>query len=113
MKILLIDDEKLDLFIAQKQLSFNFEVAGFTSLPESLTWAKDNAFDIALIDYYLADYVTGPQALAELRKIRGNTFKAFLLTNYIDQEQVDKLLREGFTAVIFKPLVPEKLMSML
>ena len=112
MKILLIDDEPLDLFIAKKQLSMEFDVTGFTTSKESIQWAKENTFDLALIDYYLGPDL-GSDVLKELLAIKGKTFKAFLLTNFVDPQQVLKLKGEWFDDVIFKPLNTEKLNSHL
>ena len=46
-------DEELDLFINKKLLSLEFETEGFTSLKDAVNWARQNDFDVALIDYYL------------------------------------------------------------
>lgn len=107
MKILIIDDESLDLFVAKRLLSLEFEVEGFSTLEEASTWAKDNSFDIALIDYYITPTLLAHDALRELRAVKGNTFKAFTLSNYVDPSQVNKLREAGFEDVIFKPLTLE------
>jgi CheY-like chemotaxis protein len=112
VKILLIDDEPLDLFIARKQLSVEFEVTAFTTSVESLEWATHNDFDVALIDYYLGPDL-GSQLLKDIIAKKGKTFKAFLLTNFVDPQQVLALKAEGFDDVIFKPLSMEKLKAHL
>jgi DNA-binding response OmpR family regulator len=58
LKILIVDDEELDLFINKKLLSLEFETEGFTTLKDAVNWARQNDFDVALIDYYL-----GPEFL--------------------------------------------------
>lgn len=112
VKILLVDDEPLDLFIAKKQLSLEFDVTAFSTSAEAVTWAKSNEFDIALIDYYLGPDL-GSEVLKELVAAKGKIFKAFLLTNFVDPQQVLALKAEGFDDVIFKPLNPDKLKSHL
>ena len=112
MKILIIDDESLDLFVAKRLLSLEFEVEGFTTLEEALTWASTNSFDVALIDYYITPTVLAHDALKALRTLRGNTFKAFTLSNYVDSQQVSQLKEAGFDDVIFKPLT-ERLFVLL
>jgi CheY-like chemotaxis protein len=112
VKILLVDDEPLDLFIARKQLSLEFDVTAFTTSTESLQWAKENTFDVALIDYYLGPDL-GSQLLKSIVNEKGKTFKAFLLTNFVDPQQVLALKAEGFDDVIFKPLSIEKLKAQL
>ena len=112
MKILLVDDEPLDLFIARKQLSMEFDVTAFTTSEETLQWARQNDFDVALIDYYLGPDL-GSQLLKSIVSEKGKTFKAFLLTNFVDPQQVLSLKAEGFDDVIFKPLNTEKLKAHL
>ena len=112
MKILLVDDEPLDLFIARKQLSLEFDVTAFTTSSETLQWVKENDFDVALIDYYLGPDL-GSQLLKSIVAAKGKTFKAFLLTNFVDPQQVLALKAEGFDQVIFKPLNTEKLKAHL
>jgi CheY-like chemotaxis protein len=112
VKILLVDDEPLDLFIAKKQLSMEFNVTAFTTSSESLQWARENEFDVALIDYYLGTEL-GSQLLKSIVAEKGKTFKAFLLTNFVDPQQVLALKAEGFDDVIFKPLNPDKLKAHL
>jgi CheY-like chemotaxis protein len=112
VKILLVDDEPLDLFIARKQLSLEFDVTAFTTSAESLEWAAQNDFDIALIDYYLGPDL-GSQLLKDIVAKKGKNFKAFLLTNFVDPQQVLSLKAEGFDDVIFKPLSTDKLKAHL
>jgi DNA-binding NarL/FixJ family response regulator len=107
LKILIIDDEQFDLFINKKLLSLEFEVEGFTTIKETVQWAQDNTFDIALIDYYLGTDLYAQHALKELLSIKGNTFKSFVLSNYVDQKQIMELKAAGFTDVILKPLTLE------
>jgi DNA-binding response OmpR family regulator len=112
VKILLVDDEPLDLFIARKQLSMEFDVTAFTNSSETLQWAKDNEFDVALIDYYLGPEL-GSTLLKTLVNQKGKNFRAYLLTNFVDPQQVLALKAEGFDDVIFKPLSIEKLKAQL
>jgi CheY-like chemotaxis protein len=112
LKILLVDDEPLDLFIAKKQLSQEYEVTAFATAAECLAWAQDNTFDIALIDYYLGPDL-GSDVLKQLVALKGQSFRAFLLTNFVDPQQVLALKAEGFDDVIFKPLNAEKLKTLL
>ncbi len=107
MKILILDDEELDLFINKKLLAIEFEVAGFTTIKDASNWAKQNDFDVALIDYYLAPGVYANHFLKELRSIKGNNFKSFVVSNYIDEKQSAELKAAGFTGIIYKPLTLE------
>jgi len=107
VKILIIDDEQLDLFINKKLLSLEFVAEGFTSHHDALAWAKQNTFDIVLIDYYLAPNLYAHDVLKELVALKGNTFRAFVLSNYVDEKQSNALLSAGFEDIIAKPLTVE------
>ena len=113
MKILVIDDEQLDLFINKKILGLEFDVEGFTTLGETLAWAEHHDFDIALIDYYLGPGVHAHDAYKALVSLKGNTFKAYVLSNYIDQKQSQEILASGFVDIIYKPLTIELFKSKL
>ncbi|HEY3404838.1 MAG TPA: response regulator [Ohtaekwangia sp.] len=107
MKIVILDDESLDLFVAKKLLGLEFQAEGFTTIPEFIAWAKDNHFDVALIDYYLTPTVLAPDVLKELHTVKRDKFKAFVLSNYVDDNQVKQLKAVGFDGVIYKPLTLE------
>lgn len=113
MKILLIDDEHLDVFIAQKLLSLEFDTTGISSYSQALQWAKENDFDVALIDYYLEDGKLGKDMLRDLIAVKGKVFKPYLLTNYVDSQEYEGLKRDGFLAIIEKPLTLDKFKQQL
>jgi DNA-binding NtrC family response regulator len=108
VKILIVDDEQLDLFISKKLLSLEHEVEGFSTIPEAVAWAQANAFDVLLSDYYLGTGVHAHDVLKALLEVKGKTFKAFVLSNHIDDKQADDLKKVGFTGMIEKPLSLEK-----
>lgn len=95
------------MFINRKLLALEFEVAGFTSIKEATNWAQRNDFDVAVIDYYLAPGIFANHVLKELRAIKGNNFKSFVVSNYIDGKQSAELTAAGFTGIIYKPLTLE------
>ena len=107
MKILIVDDEELDLFINKKLLSLEFEAEGFTSVKDTLMWAEQNVFDVAIIDYYLGPGIFATHLLKQLVAIKGPTFKSFVVSNYVDGKQVQELREAGFTDIIYKPLTLE------
>ena len=107
MKVLIVDDEELDLFINKKLLSLEFETVGFTSVNDAVAWARDHDFDVAVIDYYLSPGVYANHVLAQLIDLKGRTFKAYVVSNYVDERQAQELRDAGFTDVIYKPLTVE------
>ena len=113
MKILVIDDEKLDLFIANKLLNMEYEATGFSDPEEAYQWVASNHFDIAIIDYYLTPPVLADHLLTKLKAIADQSFRAFVLTNYVDVEKEKELLEKGFEGILTKPLTLEKIKSLM
>ena len=104
---MILDDEELDLFINKKLLALEFDVAGFTSIEDATNWAQQNDFDVAVIDYYLAPGIYANHFLTELKSIKGDSFKSFVVSNYVDEKQSAELKQAGFTDIIYKPLTLE------
>lgn len=113
MRILIIDDDELDLFINKKLLNLEYEAEGFTSIQEAVQWAAHNNFDVALIDYYLGQDLFAHHALKKLAEVKGSTFDAFVLSNYVDKSQSEELIKSGFKDIIYKPLTIELFKSTL
>jgi len=113
VKILIIDDEDLDLFINKKLLSLEYETEGFSSIQEAVQWAGLHDFDIALIDYYLGHNIYAHDALQKLIEVKGKRFEAFVLSNFVDQKQSEALIQAGFKDIIYKPLTVEMFKSVL
>lgn len=107
VRILIVDDEQLDLFINKTLLSLEYEVAAFSTMAETMAWAKENTFDVAVIDYYLGPNLFAHDVLKELVSLKGSTFKAFVLSNFVDGKQASDLKSEGFIDIIYKPLTLE------
>lgn len=107
MRVLIVDDEELDLFINKKLLSVEFEVFGFTAVKDATAWAEDHDFDVAIIDYYLGPGIFANHLLDSLRKLKGKSFQAYVVSNYIDKNQAEELINSGFEDIIYKPLTLE------
>jgi hypothetical protein len=45
--------------------------------------------------------------LSQLIALKGNTFKAFAVSNYVDEKQARDLIGAGFSDIIYKPLTLE------
>jgi DNA-binding NtrC family response regulator len=104
MKIVIIDDELVDLIISQKILETDFQVEGFSNLADAVQWAKHNPFDVLLSDFYLGTGMHANEVIKALTEVRGKTFKAFVVTNYIDGKKAAQLIQDGFSGIIDKPL---------
>jgi DNA-binding NtrC family response regulator len=108
MQILLVDDEPIELFISKKFLAMAFNVEGFNTLADAVTWAQSNSFDVLVSDYNLGGNIHAHDVLKALQAVKGTTFKSYVLTNHVDNNQADAILRAGFHGIIEKPLSLEK-----
>lgn len=113
VKILIIDDEQLDLFISKKLLGLEFSVEGFTTVDEAMMWIQNNPYDVVLIDYYLGPNVYAHQVLEKIKSLKGLPPRAFVLSNFVDDEQTKELLDAGFHEIISKPLTLEKFKTLI
>jgi DNA-binding NtrC family response regulator len=113
VKILIIDDEQLDLFITKKLLALEYQVEGFTSLPDAVSWASNNAFDVLVSDFYLDNGLNAKDVLKQISAVRPSGFTAFVLSNHIDEQQADDLKKAGFSGVIDKPVTVDKFKTSL
>jgi len=113
VQILILDDESLDLFVAKKLLSLEFATEGFTTEEETMEWAKANDFDVVLIDYYLTPDLIATEVLSKLRSLKEKRFKAFVLSNFVEPDEVQRLKQSGFDDVIFKPLTLENFKALI
>jgi DNA-binding NtrC family response regulator len=108
VKILIVDDEQLDLFITKKLLSLQFEVEGFTSLPDAVSWATNNSFDVLVSDYYLGNGLHAQDVLKQISSVRPSGFRPYVLSNHIDENQATELRKAGFLGIIEKPVTVDK-----
>lgn len=114
MRILIIDDESLDLFITRTVLQAEFDVEAFSSLNDAVNWAGNHEFDAALIDYYLGPDLLASDALNALQRVVHSPIRnAFVLTNFVDAQQTTRLTSQGFEGIIMKPVTLELVRSRL
>jgi DNA-binding NtrC family response regulator len=91
VKVLIVDDENLDLFITKKLIGMEHQVEGFTSISEATAWSVSNSFDILLSDYYLGEGKHATDVLKAIKAKSTSDFKAFVLSNHIDDAQAKML----------------------
>jgi len=110
-KILIIDD---DIFICkaiQKQLSnkgFNAEIA--FSGNAGLNLLKKQTFDLVLCDFRLPDK-DGLEILREVKRMNPR-IPVVIITAYADVRMAVKLMKQGASDYLTKPLQPEEIISL-
>jgi DNA-binding NtrC family response regulator len=111
MKVLVVDEEAIDLFIATKLLEKEHEVFAFSMPAHAVTWSHDNDFEIVLVESSLQSGLPSDQFLKELQANCKCSFKPFILTNYVNEKNKELLRRAGFIDFITKPLTLDKFSS--
>ncbi|HEY3430278.1 MAG TPA: response regulator [Cyclobacteriaceae bacterium] len=113
MKILIIDDDQLELFIALKLLRMEYQAEGFKTLSDTLQWAQTNEFDLLISDNYISSTVRAEDVLKAIMEVKPKSYKAVVLTNFMDEPTLSRVKAAGFDGVIEKPLTLEKLKAAL
>ena len=114
-KILLVDDNELNIKVATKLLERHnaTNITSFTSGIECLNSIKNNdKYDVILLDDMMPK-MSGTETLKELKKIPNfNTAVVALTANAITGMK-EKYLNEGFTSYLAKPIDKNELVKVL
>ena len=88
-------------------------VVTFLNGNDFIKYTKENpdAFDLVMIDY-LIPYINGIDCIKEYRKQQRNT-PAIMITAYYTRESKDESILAGINEYILKPIIPEKVLSIL
>lgn len=112
LKILVVDDNKLNILIVQKYLElwgWGYETA-YNGL-EAVEKVQDLDFDLILMDLHMPE-MDGLKAVGIIRKMGGSKYQDLPiigLTASIGKFVEDKVRATGFTDLIMKPFKPKEL----
>ena len=103
-KILLVDDNKLNLKVASKLLDiYEVQIETCTSGEECIEKIKNNTYDLILLDDMMPK-MSGTETLQELKKIAGFNTKVIALTANAITGMKEKYLNSGFDDYLAKPI---------
>ena len=113
-KILVVDDNKINLKVAEKLLAdYKIEIDLTDNSSECINKiASGNKYDIIFLDIMMPK-MKGPEVLANLKKIPGFNIPVVALTAEIISGMEDKYISQGFDDCMSKPIVEEELYYML
>jgi DNA-binding NtrC family response regulator len=112
IKLLIVDDETRFLnAIAQRLGKRGFEVRTATNGPDALDLARDEKFDLALLDLKMPG-MDGGQVLRAL-KDEHRFLEAIILTGHGSLESAVELTRSGAFSYLPKPYELDKLVQVL
>ncbi len=113
-RILVVDDNKLNIKVARKSLSaFNFEIDECYDGVECLNKINSGEhYDLILMDIMMPN-MNGEVALSELKKIPGFSTPIIALTADAIAGSQEKYISDGFTDYIAKPFNRDQIKSKL
>ena len=113
-RILVVDDNKLNIKVARKSLSaFNFEIDECYDGVECLNKINSGEhYDLILMDIMMPN-MNGEVALSELKKIPGFSTPVIALTADAIAGSQEKYISDGFTDYIAKPFNRDQIKSKL
>lgn len=114
MKILVVEDNKINMMIAKKILTgFKATVSCAFDGKEALDILKLNAdYSLILMDLEMP-VMNGYTAIAEVKKMYPNVPALAFTASLIDQEMLVELLSIGFTDFIPKPFEPHQMLALI
>ncbi len=109
--ILVVDDEPLNLMIAQKLLSTEYKVAPATSAAAALRYLEKNKPNLILMDINMPE-MNGFDTVAEIKKREEcSSIPIIFLTADNDPQTEEKCFRSGAVDFVGKPFIAEILLS--
>ncbi|MBR2712425.1 MAG: response regulator [Bacilli bacterium] len=114
MKVLLVDDNELNIKVAERALSLlNFTIESCHSGKECIEKiASGNKYDVILLDIMMPE-MSGETTLQELKKIDGFDTPVIALTADAISGAKEKYLSEGFNEYIAKPFTRDQIKQKL
>jgi CheY-like chemotaxis protein len=110
--ILLVDDEQMALTLVKRVLTnAGFEVTAAQSGFECLDAfrRKPHSFDLVLLDLTMP-FMDGEEVFHRVRELRADV-PVVLCTGFIQQERLDRLIKEGLSGFMRKPLSPDEIVA--
>ncbi len=112
-KILIVDDNKLNVKVAKKALEdFDFEIDEVYSGKEAIEKVKNSNYDLILMDIMMPE-MSGVETLNELNKLDAFNTPVVALTADAVNGSEEKYLKEGFVEYLAKPFKKEQIKTLL
>ena len=112
-KVLVVDDNELNLKVANRALSdLGVKIDEVLSGKECLEKVKKNKYDVILLDIMMPE-MNGEETLEELKKIKDFDTPVVALTADALTGAKDKYLKEGFDGYIAKPFTRDQIKEKL
>lgn len=114
LKVLLVEDEKLNSAVALKMLEKEYDVTLARTASEAIQLSAENKFDIALMDINLGGEMNGIEAMNEIKKNESYKNVPFIaMTAYAMPGDKEEFLSSGFLYYLPKPFSQAEILSLL
>ncbi|MGL1894212.1 MAG: response regulator [Spirochaetaceae bacterium] len=111
-KILLIDDDIIILKTYEHIFkNLNYQLTAISDSKKGLEIAINEDFDVILTDNKMPN-LTGIELILELKKVKKDV-NIYLLTGFIEKDQLKLLKSIGVTGIIEKPFSSSQIISLL
>lgn len=114
-KIVIIDDERLNLVLAQRILSKKYEISAFLSPLEAIEFLKRNSdsVNLVLLDVLMPE-MSGFEVMETLQKGKGlKNIPVIFLTADDSEETKIKCEKSGAKCCVAKPFVAGRLLQVI
>ena len=113
-KVLIVDDNKLNIKVARKALKdFNFVIDECYDGNECLELIKQgNEYDLILMDIMMP-HMNGEEAFKKLKENPNFNIPTIALTADVVAGSLEKYMKEGFAGYIAKPFTKEQILALL
>jgi CheY-like chemotaxis protein len=113
-KVLLIDDDVVTKNVLKKFLEGKYQLDWAPDGEDALLKAKENDYDVFLVDIGLPLQMNGIQVTEKLKEIISNKDKPYIaLTAYAMTSDRDYFLANGLTHYISKPFEKQMILDLL
>lgn len=114
IKLLFIEDDKVTIDVVKRLFKNKYNCDCVLDGESALIKAKENDYDVFLIDIGLPGKFDGIQTTKELKKIKNNSDKPYVaITAFAMAQDKEFFLSEGLTHYISKPFEFKALLELI
>jgi CheY-like chemotaxis protein len=113
MKVLIVEDDPTNQFIANKLFAGDFEIINAKNSLEAINAVENEKFDAILIDLKLGpESLSGEQLMQELRtNPNSKDSKMIAVSSFSLPEEAGAFIRAGFDMFLSKPYSRDKMVE--
>ena len=114
-KVLIVEDDPINMLIAEKLFSKHFNISKATNGHEALDLVANSDFDVILMDINLGDEtLDGIDVMKKIRtELQKPAMKIYAVTSYAMPEDRERFLKEGFDEYFTKPINKQAILERL